>query len=112
MSSRPASPNVFVNDTHIEEIDSVQKFIEIQDWLLLTFFICLHNNYVLLILLLCRCLKNIIHQVGSKNEWLLFSVTFMAKLELDFVLTLENAFLLEFLFQSQKKSIGSSEKRY
>ena len=36
----------------------------------------------------------------------------MAKLELDFVLTLENAFLLEFLFQSQKKSIGSSEKRY
>ena len=44
MSSRPASPNVFVNDTHIEEIDSVQKFIEIQDWLLLTFFICLHNQ--------------------------------------------------------------------
>ena len=44
MSSRPASPNVFVNDTHIEELDSVQKFIEIQDWLLLTFFICLHNQ--------------------------------------------------------------------
>ena len=44
MSSRPALPNVFVNDTHIEELDSVQKFIEIQDWLLLTFFICLHNQ--------------------------------------------------------------------
>ena len=32
-----------------------------------------------------------IHQVGSNNEWLLLSVTFTAKLELDF-LTFENAF--------------------
>ena len=31
-----------------------------------------------------------IHQVGSKNEWLLFSVTFTAKLELVFVLTVFN----------------------
>ena len=28
----------------MEEIDSVQKFIEIQGWLLLTFFICLHKQ--------------------------------------------------------------------
>ena len=28
----------------MEEIDSVQKFIEIQGWLFLTFFICLHNQ--------------------------------------------------------------------
>ena len=28
----------------MEELDSVQKFIEIQGWLLLTFFICLHNQ--------------------------------------------------------------------
>ena len=27
-----------VNDTHMEELDSVQKFTEIQGWLLLTFF--------------------------------------------------------------------------
>ena len=33
-----------INDTHMEELDSVQKFIEIQGWLLLTFFICLHNQ--------------------------------------------------------------------
>ena len=33
-----------------------------------------------------------IHHVGSKNEWLLLSVTFTAKLELVFVLTFENAF--------------------
>ena len=31
-----------------------------------------------------------IHQIDSKNEWLLLSVTFMAKLELVFVF--ENAF--------------------
>ena len=28
----------------MEELDSVQKLMEIQDWLLLTFFICLHNQ--------------------------------------------------------------------
>ena len=49
-------------------------------------------NYVLLILLSYRCLKNVIHQTDSKNEWLLLSVTFTAKLELVFVLTFENAF--------------------
>ena len=38
-----------------------------------------------------RCLKNVIHQVDSKNEWLLLSVTFTAKHELVFVLTGENA---------------------
>ena len=33
-----------------------------------------------------------VHQVDSKNEWLLLSVSFTAKLELVFVLTLENTF--------------------
>ena len=79
------------NDTHLEELDSVQIFIEIKGRLLLTFFICLHNQ-VLLILLSYRCLKNVFHQVDSKNEWLLLSVTITAKLELIFVLTFENTF--------------------
>ena len=35
---------VFLNDTHLEELDLVQKFFEIQGWLLLRFFICLHNQ--------------------------------------------------------------------
>ena len=39
-----------------------------------------------------------VHQIDSKNEWLLLSVTFTTKLELVFVLTFENAFLLEFSF--------------
>ena len=33
-----------------------------------------------------------VHQIDSKNEWLLLSVAFMAKLELVFVLTFEKAF--------------------
>ena len=39
-----------------------------------------------------RCLKNVIHQIDSKNGWLLLSASFTAKFGLVFVLTLENAF--------------------
>ena len=59
--------------------------------LFLTFFICLHNQL--------SSFNSIIVQMSekrdssnSKNEWLLLSVTFTAKLELIFVLTFENAF--------------------
>ena len=37
-------------------------------------------------------MKNVIHQIDSKNGWLLLSVSFTAKFGLVFVLTLENAF--------------------
>ena len=40
-----------------------------------------------------RCLKNVIHQIGSKNEWLLLSAGFTAKFGLVFVLTLKTLFL-------------------
>ena len=76
----------------MEELDSVQKFIEIQGWLLLTFFICLHNQLSSLNSIIVQMSENMIPQVDSKNEWLLLSVTFTAKLELVFVLTFENAF--------------------
>ena len=33
-----------------------------------------------------RCLKKVIHQIDSKNEWLLLSASLMAKFELVFVL--------------------------
>ena len=36
------------------------------------------------------CMKNVIHDIDSENEWLLLSVTFTVKLELVFVLTFEN----------------------
>ena len=48
-------------------------------------------------------------QAGSKNGWLLLSVTFTARLELDFVLTFENAFSWNFVFKVSRKSIGSSK---
>ena len=34
----------YVNDTHREELNSVQKFVKIKSWLLLTFSMCLHNQ--------------------------------------------------------------------
>ena len=82
------------NDNHRENscfTELVQKLIEIQGWLLLTFFIYLHNQ-------LSSFNSIIIHMSekrdssNSKNEWLLFSVTFTAKFELVFVLTFENNF--------------------
>ena len=71
------------NDTHMEELVCalMNKFTEIQGWLLLTFFIYLHDQL------------NVIHQIDCKNEWLVLSVTFTRKIELVFVLTFENAFL-------------------
>ena len=33
-----------LNDADMEELDSVQELNEMQDWLLLTFFVCLHNQ--------------------------------------------------------------------
>ena len=53
----------------MEELDSVQKFIEIQGWLLLTFLICLHNQLSSFTSMIV-CPKNMIQQVDSKNEWL------------------------------------------
>ena len=38
-------------------------------------------------------MKNVIHQIDCKNEWLLLPASFMAKFELAFVLTLEKVFL-------------------
>ena len=70
----------------------MKKFIEIQGWLLLTFFICLQNQLSSFDSTTYRCLENVIHQIDSKNEWLLRSITFTAKLELFIVLTFENAF--------------------
>ena len=58
-----------------------------------------------------RCLKNVIHQIDSKNGGLLLSASFTAKFGLIFVLTLEN-FYQRFHFQANRKSIGSSKKPF
>ena len=45
-----------------------------------------------------------VHQVGSKNGWLLLSLTFRAKLELIFVLTFENAFFRVFILKPTERA--------
>ena len=49
-----------INNTHMQELDSVQKFIEIQGWLLLTFLICLHNQL--------SSFKSVIKQMSEKYD--------------------------------------------
>ena len=50
-------------------------------------------------------LKNVIHQLDSKNEQLIYSAGFTAKFGLAFVLTLENTFSSGFDFITNRKSI-------
>ena len=57
-----------------------------QGWLLL------HNQLSSFNSIIVQMSEKRVHQIESKNEWLLLSVAFMAKLELVFVLTFEKAF--------------------
>ena len=97
---------VEINDTHRERL--VFHSIQYRNgWLAASYlfhmftqsikFYTFHHQY--------RCFKNVIHQVDSKNGWLLFSASFTAKFGLVFVLTLENAFSQRFHFQANRKSI-------
>ena len=86
------------NDTHREKLCFNEFRAKMTGWLFQTFLICLHNQ--------------LIYQIDSKNEWLLLPAGFTAKFGLVFVLTLENAFSQRFHFQANRKSIGSSKKRY
>ena len=45
-----------------------------------------------------------VHHVGHKNEWLLLSVTFTAKLELDFALTFKIPFLGVFILKPTERA--------
>ena len=73
-------------------MNSIQKFIEIQDWLLLAFSICLHNQLSSFSSIIVQMSKKRVHQIQSKNEWLLLSETFTGECDLVFVLTFESAF--------------------
>ena len=86
-------------------------------WLLLIFLICLHNQLSAIIHCIIthwehRCLKNVIYEINSKYEWLVLPASFRAKFGLVFVLTLENAFYWRLHFKTNRKSKGSSRKRY
>ena len=54
-------------------LNSVQEYFEIEAWLLLTFFLCLHNWFLYILFSHVkeyRCFKNVIHET-DRNEWLL-----------------------------------------
>ena len=57
-------------------------------------------------------MKNVIHQIDSKNQWLLIPASFTTKFGLVFVSTLESTFSKRFNFKANRKSIGSSNKQY
>ena len=97
-------------------LNSVQEFIEMQYWLLLTFCICLHNQLSSIHSILhvnkeCRCLNKIFHQIDRK--WMVAPLTnFYGKSWVGFVLTQENALSWRFHFIAKRKSMNSSKKRY
>ena len=87
-----ACSNAILNDTHRERlmfhlIQYINGWLAASDLIdMLTQsikFYTFHYQY--------RGLKNVIHQIDSKNGWLLFSASFTAKFGLVFVLTLENS---------------------
>ena len=49
-------------------------------------------------------MKNVIHQIESKNEWLLLSARLMAKFGLFFVLTLKNALFRGFILKPPERA--------
>ena len=87
------------NNTHREKLSLTQfskRFIEIEAWLLLTFFICLYDQ-LNSIHFNCHILKSTdvskrLFIKETENEWLLLSASFTTKFELVFVLTQENDF--------------------
>ena len=99
----------YLNDSHRKELFTQ---FSTRKWLLDCFwpFSYVYTmNWVLYISLSriegYRCLKNVIHQIDSKKEWLLLSARFTAQFRLVFVFTVENAFSLRFRFKIDKKSI-------
>ena len=50
------------------------------------------------------CLKKMIHQTDSKNEWMLLSACFMTKFELIFVLNKKALFLRGFILKPTERA--------
>ena len=76
---------LYFNDAHREKLCFTQFSIRIAAWLLLTFFIYLHDQLTPIhFIITYRCLKKVIHQIENKNEWLLLLASFTAKFELVF----------------------------
>ena len=103
--SRAVCSNYKLNDTHRERL--VFHSIQYRNGWLAAFhlfrmftqsvkFYTFHYQY--------RYLKNVIHQIGKKNGWMLLSASFTAKFWLVFVLTLEKVFLRGFIFKPTERA--------
>ena len=97
-----------INDTHREKLVlyriQYKNYLKCKVGCFRRFSYVYTINQDLLIPLSYRCLKNVIHQIDSKNEWLLLSVTFTVKFELVFVLTLVNAFSRVFILKLTERA--------
>ena len=79
-------------------LNSVQKLIEMQGWLLLTFFVCLHNQW--------SFFNSIIVQMSEKRDywnrhqkWMIASFSnFYRKIWICFCFNIQKRFFLEFSF--------------
>ena len=92
MTTRVESLSMLTGKTAFYSIHSVQEFIEIEAWLLLTFFICL-NNQLRSIYSIVKYLKVQMFekdQADSKNKRLVLSASFKAKFEFHNPLTGRN----------------------
>ena len=90
------------DDTHMEKLCFIQfnqSINSVQEWL---FFMCLHNQLSPIHSIITykdyRCLKIVIHQIDSKQEWLLLSASFTAKFWVGFSLNTGKRFFLEVSF--------------
>ena len=90
-----------VSNTHRKNyilLNSVQEFIEIEAWLLLTFFLCLYNQFISIHSIVTYSRKQIFEKCDSSSRQELmvasFSISarFSAKFELVLVLAKEKSF--------------------
>ena len=91
--SRAVRSNYKLNDTHKERL--ILHTVQYRNgWLAASDLFDMFTQSIKLYIFhyQYRWLKNVIHQIDSKNGWLLLSASFTAKFGLVFVLTLENAF--------------------
>ena len=84
-----------------------QCCVRVVAWLLLTFLICLHNQlssvHSTVRIKEYRCLKNVIHQIDSKNELAALFSKFYDKICIGSCLNTVKRFFLEMLFSSKQK---------
>ena len=81
---------------------SIYSTFKMQGWLLLTLFICLHNQLGSFNSIIVP--KNMIHQIGNKNEWLLFFVTFRQNLSWFLSSHSKTLFLRVFILKSTERA--------